>query len=180
MPDEPTRSAVLSHYAAAAHTELPSDVLALLAERAAFSVRVLQAALNRIIALARYTARPLDAALALEALSCFTQARSAELSPTGIIDAVAAHHRLAPAALLTARRDRRTSSARHVAMYLLHDLLRLPPIEIGQALGGRDRATVLYGIKRIADRLITDTAFAQALEPLRTSLSPTLSDSSTS
>ena len=64
-------------------------------------------------------------------------------------------------------------------MYLLHDLLRLTPAEIGQSLGGRDRTTVLYGIKRITDRLITDTPFAKALTPLRTSLSPTLSASST-
>ena len=179
MPDESTRSAVLSHYAAAAHTELPGDVLALLAEHAAFSIRVLQAALNRIIALARYTTRPLDATLAREALSCFAQARSAELSPTAIIDAAAAHCGLPPAALLTARRDRHVSDARHIAMYLLHDILRLTPNEIGQLLGGRDRTTVLYGINRISKRLLTGSPFAEALSPLRASLSPTLSASPT-
>ena len=177
MPDEPTRSAVLCHYAAAAHTELPGDVLALLAERAAFSVRVLQAALNRILALARYTARPLDAALAREALSCFARAQSTELTPTAVIDAVAAHHGLPPAALLSARRDRTASTARHVAMYLLHDILRLTPLEIGQILGARDRATVLYGIKRITDRLLADTTFAKALSSLRASFSAAFSSS---
>ncbi|MCH8848230.1 MAG: chromosomal replication initiator protein DnaA [Chloroflexi bacterium] len=174
MPDEATRAALLRHYAAAADTQLPDDVLALLSERAAFSIRVLQAALNRIVALARYTARPLDAALAREALSCFAQAPATELSPTAIIDAVAAHYGLPPAALLAARRDRHASTARQVAMYLLHDVLRLTPDEIGHNLGGRDRTTVLYGIKRITNRIADDTPFAKALSPLRATLSPAL------
>ena len=171
MPDQPTRTALLRHYAAAAHTELPEDILGLLAERAAFSIRVLQAALNRILALARYTARPLDAALAREALSCFAQEPTVDPSPKATIDAVAAHYGLPPAALLTRRRDRQTSTARHVAMHLLHDLLRLTPDEIGHSLGGRDRTTVLYGIKRISARLVTDPPFAEALSQLRASLS---------
>ena len=172
MPDAPTRAALLRHYAAAAHAELPDDVVTMLAERAAFSIRVLQAALNRIIALARYTARPLDSSLAREALSCFAQPPRTELSPTATIDAVAAHYEIPPAALLARRRDRQTSTARHVAMYLLHDLLRLSPDEIGHSLGARDRTTVLYGIKRVSSRLVTDAPFSQALSQLRASLSP--------
>ncbi len=173
MPDEPTRVALLRHYAAAADTKLPEDILALLTERTAFSVRVLQAALNRIVALARYTARPLDIALAREALTCFAQQQAAELTPKATIDAVAAHYNLPPAALVAPRRDRQASAARHVAMYLLHDLLRLTPDEIGQSLGGRDRTTVLYGIKRTRERIDRDPAFAEVLNRLRSTLSPT-------
>ena len=58
-------------------------------------------------------------------------------------------------------------------MYLLHDILRLTPDEIGHKLGMRDRTTILYGIKRITSRIATDTVFAQALSPLRATLSPT-------
>ena len=173
MPDLQTRTALLRHYAAAVHTEFPDDILTLLAERASFSIRVLQAALNRIVALARYTARPLDASLAREALSCFAQQPSAELSPKATIDAVAAHYGLPPAALLTRRRDRHTSTARHVAMYLLHHLLQLTPDEIGRSLSGRDRTTVLYGINRISNRLTTDSPLSEALSHLQASLSPT-------
>ena len=169
MPDQPTRAALLRHYAAAADTTLP----ALLTERTAFSIRVLQAALNRIVALARYTARPLDIGLAREALTCFSQQPVAELTPKATIDAVAAHYNLPPAALVAPRRDRQASAARHVAMYLLHDLLRLTPDEIGRSLGGRDRTTVLYGIKRIRERIDGDTAFADVLNRLRSTLSPT-------
>ena len=179
MPDAPMRTALLRHYAATAHTEVPDDVLTMLAERAAFSIRVLQATLNRILALARYTARPLDASLAREALACFSQQPSAELSPTAVIDAVAARYSLSPSSLLSGRRDRQTSTARHVAMYLLHDLLRLTSDDIGRSIGGRDRTTVLYGIKRISARLITDSPFAEALTSLRATLSPTFTPPST-
>ena len=179
MPDQPTRTALLRHYAAATHAEVPDDILTLLAERAAFSIRVLQAALNRIVALARYTARPLDASLAREALSCFAQQPSAEPTLKATIDAVAAHYGLSPATLLTRRRDRQASVARHVAMYLLHDLLRLTPDDIGRSLGGRDRTTVLYGIKRISTRLVIDSDLSQALASLRASLASTSTPSST-
>ncbi len=173
MPDQLTRAALLRYYAAEAHTELPDDIPALVTERTAFSIRVLQAALNRIVALARYTARPLDAALAREALACFAQEPTVELSPKAVIDAISAHYNLPPAALLARRRDRQSSAARHTAMYLLHDLLALSPNEIGQSLGGRDRTTVLYGIKQTHSRIAADPAFAKGLSQLRSSLSPT-------
>ena len=173
MPDRATRAALLRHYAKDAQADLPDDILALLAERAASSVRVLQAALNRILALARYTARPLDAALANEALACFAPPGAPAPSPKATIDAVAAHYNLPPSTLLASRRDRQASTARQVTMYLLHDLLHLGPEEIGQSLGGRDRTTVLYGIKRIANRIATDPSFAKVLSGLRASLSPT-------
>ena len=63
--------------------------------------------------------------------------------------------------------------------HLLHDLLRLTPGDIGRSLGGRDRTTVLYGIKRISTRLVIDSDLSQALASLRASLASTSTPSST-
>lgn len=47
---------------------------------------------------------------------------------------------------------RRTSSlvhARQICMYLLKKELRLPLVEIGNALGGRDHTTIIHGVSKI-------------------------------
>ena len=173
MPDAATRGAILHHFASAAGVAVPDAVVTALAERPAPSVRALQASLNRAVALSRYTSRPLDVALTNDALACFAVSATTAPTPKATIDAVASHYNLPPAALVAHRRDRHASTARQVAMYLLHDVLSLTPDEIGQSLGGRDRTTVLYSLKRVATRLPADPPFAQAVHHLRELISPT-------
>ena len=60
-----------------------------------------------------------------------------------VIAEVARHYSLTPQDLTGGKRDRRTTAARHLAMYLLRTDLRCRPEAIGQALGGRDRHPVV-------------------------------------
>ena len=55
-------------------------------------------------------------------------------------------------------------------MRLLHTMLGLSAEEIGATLGGRDRATILYGLRRTAERLRQDADAANALDEIRASL----------
>ena len=53
-------------------------------------------------------------------------------------------------------RDRQTSEARHVAMYLLRKKTSLTLREIGLILGGRDHASVVSAINKIKSNPIVD------------------------
>jgi chromosomal replication initiation ATPase DnaA len=56
-------------------------------------------------------------------------------------------------------------------MHILHTLLGLSAEEIGAQLGGRERTTILYGLRRTAERLQDDTATSEAISAIRTLLS---------
>ena len=171
--DIDTRTSLLRYYSSQMSLSVPDEVIAFIAERCTDGVRVLQGSLNRLAALASLTHRPPTLDLAREAVACFSPSSNTLQSPKSAIDAVAAHYNLPPAALVGPRRDHPASTARHVATYLLHEVLHLTPNDIGRTLGGRDRTTVLYALKRVATRIPHDPQFAAVIQHLRDSLSRT-------
>ncbi len=170
-PDLESRITLLATFAAAAGVTLNADVLAFVAERLDSNGHVLKGALTRLLALADLTGRSITPHLARQALVAQFSPRTAPLSPDSTLAAVARYYGLPVAALEGPRRDREASTARQVAMHLLHTLLGLSAEEIGEQLGGRERTTILYGLRRTTERLQDDTATANALTAIRLSLS---------
>ena len=171
-PSLETRTAMLATFAASAPVNVPSDVLAFLAERTPGNVRQLEGCLNRVTAVAHFTNTPVTIELAQRALGPSAAPETSDRSPKAAIAAVAAHYGLAQATLLSARRDRPVANARQLAMYVLHTFLRITPEEIGQMLGGRDRTTVLYSLKKVVYRLKTDDAFTKETQELFAPFAP--------
>jgi chromosomal replication initiator protein len=171
-PSLETRTAMLGTFAESAPVSVPNDVLAFLAERTPGNVRQLEGCLNRVTAIAYFTNIPVTVELAQRALGPSAAAETGDRSPKAAIAAVAAHYGLAQAMLLSARRDRPVANARQLAMYVLHTFLRITPEEIGQMLGGRDRTTVLYSLKKVIHRLKTDDAFTKETQELLASFAP--------
>jgi chromosomal replication initiator protein len=165
-PSLETRTAMLATFAESAPVNVPSDVLAFLADRTPGNVRQLEGCLNRVTAIAHFTNTPVTVDLAQRALGPSAAAETGDRSPKAAIAAVAAHYGLAQAMLISPRRNRPVANARQLAMYVLHQFLHITPEEIGQMLGGRDRTTVLYSLKKVTRRLKSDTAFTKETEEL--------------
>jgi len=49
---------------------------------------------------------------------------------------------------------------RHIAYFIATKLTALSFSAIGHIFGNRDRTTILYGVRRVKDRVASDTAFA--------------------
>lgn len=174
-PSVETRTAMLAAFAESSPVAVPADVLAFLADRTPGSVRQLEGCLNRVTAIAHFTDTPVTVELAQRALGPSAAAETGDASPKAAIAAVAAHYGLSQATLLSPRRDRPITNARQLAMYILHTYLHVAPGETGQLLGGRDRTTVLYSIKKITQRLASDMVFTQETQELFTSFASSLS-----
>lgn len=69
-----------------------------------------------------------------------------------IIDQTCAKHRLTRAELLSARRSTPLVLARQEAMYRMSKETTMSLPAIGRRMGGRDHTTVLYGIRKHAER----------------------------
>ncbi len=97
------------------------------------------------------------------------EAGSGATPPTidAIQAAVAAHYQLTVAELTSARRTRRVSWPRQVAIHLARDLTGASLPAIGRAFGGRNHTTVLNACHRVSERLANDQQAVHDVDAMR-------------
>ena len=168
-PDFETRVAIIKKKAKALDRELPQDVLTLIATSIESNIRELEGAINRVIGYARLANKPIDLALAQEALKDI----SAPRRPVGIeqiIQAVAAAYNVKVADLLSRRKSKSIALPRQVCMHLARRLTSHSLEEIGGHLGGRDHTTVLYADTKIRALCESNADLAATLAKIISSL----------
>lgn len=165
QPSLETRIAMVTSFANDAPVAVPREVIDFIADRTPSNVRLLQGGLNRVTAMAYFTNTPVTIELAQTALGIVAAQDVGNASPKEVIAAIASHFNLTQGALVSGRRDKKVASARQIAMYVLNTQYKLSTDEIGTALGGRDRTTVIYSVKKVAKRLASDSSFANDIAP---------------
>jgi chromosomal replication initiator protein len=128
-------------------------VVDFIAESFAGSVRNLEGALVRTLAVADATGEKVTLPLAQRALHGLAPSRPGRprlLTLTDILEKVSHYYHVDVTDLIGVRRDRRFSTPRHIAMYLANELARMRCREISEAFGNRDYSTVTHAIKKIA------------------------------
>lgn len=169
-PDLETRQAILASHAKYIGQQVPSEVIAAIAQRAICSVRELEGSLNRVAAMASLTGASVDLELATRVLGPIAGEESAKLTTEAVIEAVAAYFDLTPAAMASQRRDRHAAMARHVASFLLREELHSSLDAIGMVLGGRNHATVMNSLKKVKQELLQGTVYGSAVANLQQAL----------
>ncbi len=148
-PDLETRIAILQLKAERENIVVPPDVIEYVASKFDQSVRELEGALVRVVALSSITEQPINEELAERALQGLIPQTDQEIPPQLILEETAKHFSLAGSDLLSASRSRPLVQARQIAMYLMRECTGLSLVKIGELFGGRDHTTALYGIKKI-------------------------------
>ncbi len=145
--------AILQAKAGQAGANVASDVLELIAQRIQQNIRELEGNLNRVIAYARLLRASLTPELAAKALEDIaTKApKSASLTPTLVVEAVANSFQVAMADLKSRRRNKEIALARQVAMYLVKQETNYSLVQVGGELGGRNPSTVSHACEKIAN-----------------------------
>ncbi|MCD8194724.1 MAG: chromosomal replication initiator protein DnaA [Coprobacillus sp.] len=147
------------------------NVLIFIADHFSSNVRELEGALNRLIFYAvnfQKTDRiTLD--VAAEALQSLTGGKSINsiINEQKIIDTVADYYHLTPSQLTGTNRTGQVALARHVAMYLIRQLLQDVSLKkIGDMFGGKDHTTVINGVQRVDSELKTNIQLKEAIDEL--------------
>ncbi len=171
-PSYQTRFAIVAARARREGIPMTHDILDLIASRETANVRELEGGFNRVVAFAQlHLGDAISPELARKALAPFADTRPPEPVPASvIIDAVCRHVGVDLQDLTSKKRDRKTTYARHLVMYLLRELGRQPLSDIGRLLGGRDHSTVIHAVQRIANELQVVPETRRDVEALRASL----------
>ncbi len=151
-PDFETRLAILRAKTGQEGANVTLDVLEFIAHQIKQNIRELEGCLNRVIAYAKLIKALLTPELAAEAMADIagTDSKIAPILPTLVIEAVANSFQLAPVDLKSRKRDKETTLARQVAMYLIRQGTNSSLAQIGKELGDRDHSTVLHACEKIA------------------------------
>ena len=165
-PDLETRQAILRSKAERAGRHVDDAVIELIARRVQSNIRELEGALTRVLAYAELIGQSLTLDLAGSALADLLP-RTRTLTPPQIIDAVAVFYNTSPDALTGPDRTKDIALSRQVAMYLIREETDASLPAVGEALGGRDHTTIMYGYKKIADMIERDDSLRRQVIAIR-------------
>jgi chromosomal replication initiator protein len=154
-PDFETRQAILRSKADRIGCNMPDDLMALIARRVQSNIRELEGALTRVAAFADLSGLPYSPQLVETSLADLLPRRS-EVRPDEIVRRVAEAFSLPVDSLLGRDRSRGVALPRQIAMYLMREEANISLPQIGEALGGRDHTTVMYGCDKVAEMLEQD------------------------
>ena len=161
-----TRVAILRKKAQARKIEMPEDVVCFLAGAIESNARELEGAIAKVTMLSQVTDRPIDLALAQQALGSDVAPSRREVTIEDILKVVTTRYNVRLADLQSKKRSRSIAFPRQVCMYLARNLTRHSLEEIGGYFGGRDHTTVLHADRTIRAMQEDDVHFQATLERL--------------
>ncbi|TLU65369.1 chromosomal replication initiator protein DnaA [Thalassotalea litorea] len=148
-PELETRVAILKRKAEESQINIADEVAFFIAKRLRSNVRELEGALNRVIANANFTGRPITIDFVREALRDLLALQDKLVTIDNIQRTVAEYYKIKVADILSKRRNRSVARPRQIAMALAKELTSHSLPEIGDAFGGRDHTTVLHACRKV-------------------------------
>ena len=148
-PELEMRVAILLKKAEAVNLSLPEEVAFFIAKQIRSSVRELEGALNRIIAMAKFTGHAIDVHLAKDALRDLIAVRGRQVTMENIQKTVADYYKIKVAEMYSKKRTRNFARPRQIAMAVSRELTNHSFPEIGEAFGGRHHTTVMHACDEI-------------------------------
>ena len=160
-PDYETRMAILKNKAGSLGMTLPDDVLNYIAINVTNNVRQIEGTVKKILAYRDLNNMPLDLPNISRAIDdMFKSEGSAVPTPSLIISQVCKFYSVDEAVLRGTLKNKGTTEARQMAMYLIRKLTNLSLPDIGKEFA-RDHSTVLYAIRKVEAALKTGDAHIQ-------------------
>jgi len=158
-PDLESRIAFLETRAFESDIVVPPDAVRLLAEEVRGNIRQLEGAIVYLSAQTRITGEPINAQSVHRLLTSISSSGEGK----AIVHAVSEEFDVPVEDLLGKKRDKKTSLARHAAMYLMRTVTRCSFADIGRELGDRNHATILHGYNKIQAEIAENPRLARQL-----------------
>jgi len=167
VPDLETKVAILKRKAFEDSLQLPDEVAYFLAEQVESNIRELVGYLIRVAAMSMLQGIPLTRDLAQVALREILHRSPKNITIDQIIVQVAKVFNVKPSDIKSKKKHKLYALPRQVAMYLAREVTEHSYPEIGEAFGGKDHSTVIYGARKIEKALEHDHSLRNIVEGLK-------------
>jgi chromosomal replication initiator protein len=170
QPDLETRIAILHSKSEREGVELPRDVAEWIAQRVRDNIRELEGSVTMLRAFANLRQEPISLELAKSHLTNLGH-EQVSLKPETILAAVSDFYGLSVDEIRGSKRLRPLVHARHVAMYLIRDLLdNYSYPMIARIFDGRNHTTVISGVEKIKEQLSSNSELLAQINQLKRQL----------
>ncbi len=166
VPDFETRCAIIQTKAESHNHELDPEVVEYLAGSGQTNIRELEGALNQLLAWCDVRGLVPTVAIAASLLNV-NKSRPKHLSAKQIIERTARHFQIPLEDMLGPKRDKDIVVPRQVAMYMLHEELRLSYPKIARELGRKDHTTAMHSVRKIAHESQLDANLRSAITEIK-------------
>jgi chromosomal replication initiator protein len=170
-PDLETKRAILAKKCEAQGVTLPDEVSDFIARKIKSSIRDLEGALTRLIAVSSLTGAEISLSMAEQALKNLVAEEGRHVSIENIQRTVCQEFGMTLPQLRSKNNSRPVAYPRQVAMYLAKELTTASLPQIGREFGGKHHTTVLHSINKISQLRQSDRDLNRLLNKLRDSLS---------
>ncbi len=167
-PDIETKIAILQKKAEYKKYILSLDVAVFIAENSDDNVRSLEGLLNKVIFSAILHEAPITLELAEEALKDSISTENKEsITTSRIIDTVCSFYNVKKEDVLSKKRNKELVEPRQMCAYLMTELMSIPLVTIGQALGGKNYATIIHSRDKIAELIKINDRIGRDISDLK-------------
>ena len=160
-PELEMRVAILLKKAQESKIKITEDVAFFVAKQIRSSVRELEGALNRIVAMSNFTGHAIDVHLAKDALRDLIAVRGRQVTIDNIQKTVADYYKIRVGEMYSKKRSRNFARPRQIAMSLARELTNHSFPEIGEAFGSRHHTTVMHACEEIEQLRLNDQTIAR-------------------
>ncbi len=168
-PSQETKIAILKRKALDRKCIVPEEVLDFLASDSGHDVRTLEGRLTKVIFASRLHEEPISLSLAKLALSEAVNdtEEQEDVTPEKIIAAVCGYFKQRKEDLLGKGKKADLVKARQICAYLMCEMLSLPLVSVGNALGGRDHTTIMYARDKMESLLKLNEKIAKEIDDIK-------------
>ena len=170
-PDFETRKEIVLYKAKKDGIEFSNEVITYICKYINNNVRELEGAMISLLAQATFNKRDLTVDVVKDILVKMVHKQAEEeLTVDKIQQVVCGHFHITPETLQAKTRKREIVQARQLAMYFCKNYTKASLSYIGNQIGKKDHATVLYACKAVADLMETDRKFKMEVEEIQRKL----------
>ena len=169
-PDLETRVAILRKKSEEMKSLVDIKVLTYIAEKNDGDIRSLIGKLTKVIFASKLHEKPITIDLVNEALKESASEVIEEVKVDDIINCVCDFYKVSKSDITGKKKNREFVEPRQICIYLITEMMSLPLVTVGQKLGGRDHATVIYARDKIAEQIKTDRKLATEINDIKNML----------
>lgn len=166
-PDIETKIAILQRKAEEKKYIIDRDVLVYLAENSGSDIRTLEGRLTKVIFASLLHEKPITVSLAENALKESVAEEKEVITTAKIISTVCNFFNIKSQDLLGKKKSREFTEPRQICTYLICELMELPLVNVGRAMGGRDHTTVIHSRDKIAQLIKNNDIIAKKVNDIK-------------
>ena len=167
-PDTETKIAILKQKSYERKVVISNDVLDFLARDSGTDVRTLEGRLTKVIFASKLHEQPITLELAANALNeALSEEEHETVTSDKIISSVCAFYKISRENLLGKSKKKELVQPRQICAFLMCDIMNIPLVSIGEAMGGRDHTTIIHSREKVNNLLKVNDRVAKEVNDIK-------------